>query len=204
MGMAQGKATEGREVALFPTKAWVFGPLQTIGTDLARINSSLLKLANKIGTNNTNYTTKGCRTIANAADIDELSKPWEEILTVIKKVCAINSIDDSSLYIESWIEIMGAWSSSRPHSHWPHVLNGMVFLHLPEGCEDLQLKDPRAGKVNNHYGICSDIPLRATEGMGIIMPAWLETYIEPSKNNSGRMTLKFAISRLEDAQKAEA
>jgi uncharacterized protein (TIGR02466 family) len=192
MGMA---AIEGKEVALFPTRVWLFQPDEKLNTSLDRIQDLLLIwLAEEKLDPQSWRSARGCWRLENAHLKPELKEITEHLKIIIKKVCQACGISSDRREFGSWIDVMDTWGSHVCHHHAPNVLSGVFYIAKPEGAGNLILRDPRPARSwHEPSAQALEIPVEAAPGSTIVFPAWLEHYVEASAGNEGRIALSFNV-----------
>lgn len=186
---------EGKEVALFPTRVWLFPPDERLNASLDQINSLLLTwLADEKLDPQSWRSARGCWRLENPHLKPELKDINDHLALIIKKVCQVSGIDAGKRQFGSWIDVMDSWGNHVCHHHAPNVLSGVFYIAKPEGAANLVLRDPRPSRSwHDSSGRGLEIPVEAARGSTIVFPSWLEHYVEATAQNEGRITLSFNV-----------
>ena len=181
---------------LFPTRIWQV-PLKQFAPHFAGWVEAILAMRAHAPVPAGRTNRGGWNSVDNAV----LDQPiFAELNQVARHYCSQAftemGLGTPAFALQSWANIHDRGGFNFQHMHEGALLSGTFYLQVPEGSGALVFKDPRPGVLNsyakgNGVNAYKDIQLRPFEGLLVLVPHWLEHFVEPHENDVPRVCIPF-------------
>ena len=187
---------KGHHVDLFPTRLWIFEPVE-----LAQHRQAWVEHVLKLREQNPEPAGRTTRGGWNSG-IDLLNNPLFTPLEKSMSECVQIAVSQQkpkqavSFRVQAWANVHEKGGYNVLHMHPNCLMSGCYYLSVPKNPSAIVFRDPRPGPVMTQFngdGIHSATVQGFTpkEGQLFVFPHWLEHGVETNESDELRISIAF-------------